>query len=262
MPLIRKARRFFDRISNGKALSRRSRECVGTSIGYHAIVEAFHNNLVTAYHDVEIQRRGFVGKLSKLNEGSPMYMSALHLCYSEETWEGLHALVKTSLSQKNQARCRVHHGTVLECLERLRGNGIDPSSIPVNDRGEITDHFEDSQRLEKQRCLERLKYPIRSTIGVPFCEDVLLGKGTPFQIHTGNRKLRKIVVDRHKEYEKAKKGRKKVIAQECVDAIRSNGGLFLKQDGNKWFVVDIEVAIKKVGALFRSLRLRKADGPK
>ncbi|CAJ1946213.1 unnamed protein product, partial [Cylindrotheca closterium] len=64
-----------------------------------------------------------------------------------------------------------------------------------------------------------------------------------------------------KEYEKAKKGRKKVIAQECVDAIRSNGGLFLKQDGNKWFVVDIEVAIKKVGALFRSLRLRKA-GPK
>ncbi|CAJ1965017.1 unnamed protein product [Cylindrotheca closterium] len=248
-----------------------------------AILRRGFYNLVTAYHDVEIQRRGFVSvvlhsldeikntsadnaelvwKMPKLNEGSPMYMSALHLCYSEETWEGLHALVKTSLSQKNQARCRVHHGTVLECLERLRGNGIDPSSIPVNDRGEITDHFEDSQRLEKQRCLERLKYPIRSTIGVPFCEDVLLGKGTPFQIHTGNRKLRKIVVDRHKEYEKAKKGRKKVIAQECVDAIRSNGGLFLKQDGNKWFVVDIEVAIKKVGALFRSLRLRKADGPK
>ncbi|CAJ1965015.1 unnamed protein product [Cylindrotheca closterium] len=241
-----------------------------------AVLRRAFYNVMIACHDVEIQRRGFVSivfhsgdhdvkgtsgdnavlnwKFPKLNEGSPIYLSAVHLCYSEESWEAHNALVRTAFSEPKQVRCRVHHGTVLECLERLRGHGIDPSSIPVNDKGEITDLLEDRQRLERQRRQERLIYPIPSTIFVPFCEDVLLGKGIPFQIHSGNRKLRMIVADRQKEYEKAKKGRKKSIAKECVDMIRSNGGLFLKQDDNKWFPVDIEVAIKKVGANFRTIR--------
>ena len=87
---------------------------------------------MTAYRDVEIQRRGFVNvslyqgseiegttadnadlvwKLPKLNEGVPIYMSAIHLCYSKEKWDGLLAMVKTSLSKPNQVRCRVHCGT-------------------------------------------------------------------------------------------------------------------------------------------------------
>ncbi|CAJ1968982.1 unnamed protein product [Cylindrotheca closterium] len=119
----------------------------------------------------------------------------------------------------------------------------------------MTDHFEDTQRLQRQRRQERLKGPIRSTTSVPFCEDVLLGKGTPFQIHPGNKKLRKLVVDWQKEYEKARRGGKMVIAQECVAAIRSNGGLFLKQqDGKTWCVVDNDVAVTKVTALFRTPR--------
>jgi len=87
---------------------------------------------MTTFRDVEIQRRGFVNvsfyqedevkgttadnsdliwKLPKLNEGVPMYLSAIHICYTKEAWEGLVAMVKTSLSKSNQVRCRVHCGT-------------------------------------------------------------------------------------------------------------------------------------------------------
>jgi len=120
----------------------------------------------------------------------------------------------------------------------------------------MTDLFEDRQRLEEQRQQERLKYPTRRTIAVPFREDVLLGKGTPFQIHTGNKKLRQFVSDRYKKYERAHKGEKKAVAQEIVDIIRGNGGLFLKQDGNRWVPVNDDVSIVKISALFRYLRLK------
>ena len=126
----------------------------------------------------------------------------------------------------------------------------------MNAKGEITDIFEICQRLEQQRRQERLKYPTHSTIAVPFCEDVLLGKGTPFQIHTGNTKLRQFVADRYKKYDRAGKGAKKAIAHEILDVVRGNGGLFLKQDGNRWVPVNDDVAIVKISALFRYLRLK------
>ena len=126
----------------------------------------------------------------------------------------------------------------------------------MNDKGNMTDLFEDRQRLEEQRQQERLKYPTRRTIAVPFREDVLLGKGTPFQIHTGNKKLRQFVSDRYKKYERAHKGEKKAVAQEIVDIIRGNGGLFLKQDGNRWVPVNDDVSMVKISALFRYLRLK------
>ncbi|CAJ1962889.1 unnamed protein product [Cylindrotheca closterium] len=239
--------------------------------------KGFYNFMTTYRRDVDIQRRGFVGvllhpgdeikgssadnadlvwKLPKLNEGVPIFLSAIHLCYTTDAWEGMHAMVKTALSKPNQVRCRVHTGTILECFEELRGHGIDPSCIPINGKGEITDHSEHSQILEQQRRQERLLYPTRSTIAVPFCEDVLLGKGTPFQIHLGNKKLRQFVADRFKKYERAQKGEKKAVAYEIIDAVRGNGGLFLKQDGNRWAPATDDVALLKVGALFRYLRLK------
>ncbi|CAJ1962883.1 unnamed protein product [Cylindrotheca closterium] len=233
---------------------------------------------MTAYRDIEIQRRGLVNvsiqfgnevkgtsadnpdlvwKLPKQNQAIPLWVSAIHLCYTKEAWEGHNAMVKTALDKQSKVRCRVHCcGTILECLEELRGYGIDPSCIPVNNKGEITDRIKDHKRIEQQRRQERLKYPAPSTIAVPFCEDVLLGKGTPFQIHRGNKKLQQFVADRFKKYERAQKGAKKAVAHEIVEAVRSNGGLFLKQDGNRWVPVTDDVALLKVGALFRYLRIK------
>lgn len=237
--------------------------------GFYSIMAAFRDN-------AEVQRRGAVSiawgsghaegrtgenndlnwKLPKLNEGTPMRISALHMCYTDEAWKDRVAVVRFGLNKRLQVRVRVHHGTVLECLQQLQRHGIDPSCIPVNEQGEISDQSQHLRSLEQRRKLERLKYPLRSTIGVPSAQDVLLGKGTPFQIHWGNRALRQLVSERSKEYDKAQKGAKKSIAKDIVDMIKGDGGLFLKRDGTKWVPVNDDVALLKVSAAFRTLRIK------
>ena len=138
----------------------------------------------------------------------------------------------------------------------MKSHGINPSSIPVNNNGEVTDLLEHCQRLEQQRKHERLNYPPRRIIGMPSSQDVLLGKGHPFQNHAGNKNLRLVVAERYREYEKALKGAKKEIAESVIEHIKSNGGLFLKQDGGKWARADHEIVVLKVSAAFRTLRLK------
>ena len=108
--------------------------------------------------------------------------------------------------------------------------------------------------LEEQRRRERLNFPLRSTVFVPASMDVLLGKGTPFQNHPGNIRLRELISDHIKHYDKAQRGEKKAIALGIIDAIRQSGGLFLKQDGGAWSRVTDEVARLKVTAAFRTFR--------
>mmetsp|Transcript_2580 Transcript_2580/g.6201 ORF Transcript_2580/g.6201 Transcript_2580/m.6201 type:complete len:475 (-) Transcript_2580:345-1769(-) len=237
---------------------------------------AFYNIMVAFRDNPEVQRRGAVSicwgvgdvkgssgdnadlnwKLPRLNEGSPMRISALHMCYTDEVWKDRIAVMRAGLSKQIQVRVRVHYGTVQECLVELRGHGVDPACIPINEQGEISDHLEYGRGLEQQRKHERLYFPLRRTIGTPSAQDVLLGKGTPFQIHPGNKNLRKMVSDRFKEYDKAPKGAKKAVAREIVGTIKSNGGLFLKQDGNKWVPASDDVSVLKISAAFRTLRLK------
>ncbi|KAL3935899.1 MAG: hypothetical protein SGBAC_008678, partial [Bacillariaceae sp.] len=236
---------------------------------------SFYNIMMTFRDNPEVQRRGAVTicwgagdvkgtsgdnadinwKLPKLNQGSPMRISALYLCYTDEVWKNRVALIRTALNKQIQVRARVYYGTVSELMQNLRRHGVDPTYIPVNECGEMSDRVETCRRLEQQRRHERLKYPRRKSIGIPSTQDVLLGKGSPFQNHSGNKALRQLVKYRYKEYEGAKKGTKKAIAQEIVNVIiMVNGGLFLKQDGNKWAPANDEVAILKVSAAFRTLR--------
>ncbi|CAJ1964761.1 unnamed protein product [Cylindrotheca closterium] len=242
-----------------------------------AVLRKGFYNIMTLFRDnAEVQRRGAVSvcwsagsakgtsgdspdlnwKLPKLHEGSPMRISAIHLCFTDDTWRDKLAIVRASLNKQTLVRARLIHGTMQDCMQHLRRHGIDPACIPLNEHGEISDHLEHCNQLEQQRMHERLKYPMRHTIGVPAAHDVLLGKGTPFQNHWGNKNLRHMVLDRYKEYEKAKKGIKKAIACEIVDSIRGTGGLFLKQGEKEWVPVSDEVAMTKVSAGFRTLRLK------
>lgn len=145
-------------------------------------------------------------------------------------------------------------GSIQRCLEELQGHGIDPASIPLDEEGEINDVQHEIRKMEAQRRYERLSFPLRSTINVPFSHDVLLGKGTPFQFHPGNIRLRELIAEHFKQYDKAQRGEKKDIAAGIIETIRDRGGLFLKQDGAKWNLVDDEVARLKVTTAFRTFR--------
>ena len=212
-----------------------------------------------------------------------MRISSMQLVCTDKSWEDKIALMSTAVNKQVQVRTRVFRGskypcseahiyvinsicshlvcstfmnqaTVAECLHHLRGHGIDPESLPINNQGELTDLPDYKRKLEAQRKYERLNFPPRATIHVPFCLDVILGKGLPFQNHPGNKRLRDLVDLNAKRYDKAAKGDKKGIAQEIVDTIKQSGGYFLKQDGNKWIPVENDVARVKVSATFRTQR--------
>ena len=84
--------------------------------------------------------------------------------------------------------------------------------------------------------------------------------------HIGNKKLRRLVLDCQKSYEKAEKGTKLMVAQEIVDIVLESSGRFLKASediidentasgyGCTWINVDNDSARTKVSAMFRTLR--------
>eukprot|EP00980_Cylindrotheca_fusiformis_P027555 scaffold21162_cov83-Cylindrotheca_fusiformis.AAC.1 len=197
-------------------------------------------------------------KLPKLIQSIPIRAVASHLCYGNAQWRPAHALMKTSFNLFSRVRLRTHYGTQMACFASLRGHGIDPGILPLTDGfgGTIIKNLESfHETLRTQRQRERKVGPMRSTIFVPSQEDVLFGKGTPIQIHPGNKRFRGLISEYQKRYEKAKKGEKIMLAQEIVETILESSGLFLKPDEDVWNVVDDDVARNKVSNAFRTLRM-------
>lgn len=144
-------------------------------------------------------------------------------------------------------------GSYGECLASLQGYGIQQCFLPIEEGGKITTKLY-VQWLEEQRRKERRTKPRRNRIFVPGLFDVLFGKGSPLQNHTGNVKLRGLIADCREKYDKAEKGQKSFVSRAVVETVKQSSGLFLKQDDGAWIVVGDSQAELKVATLFRSLR--------
>ena len=84
--------------------------------------------------------------------------------------------------------------------------------------------------------------------------DVLFGRGKPFQIHPGNVRLHQLVDERKHVYTMSRRDDKTLIATSIVDLIKREGGRFLRQyknDKKKWMEVDDIVARNKVSHALR-----------
>eukprot|EP00980_Cylindrotheca_fusiformis_P009273 scaffold2026_cov78-Cylindrotheca_fusiformis.AAC.8 len=232
----------------------------------------FYNGM-TILRDQEAQKRGcalirccfspcggakkhdFGWTFPKLGPSLPIRIVAVHLCYSDDdncrnAWEQENATINMSLDPPSRVRVRTHYGSPKECLASLQRYGIEPESISLEGGGEKF-----RRELVAQRIQERLNCPRRTTIHVPSQYDVLFGKGSPVQNHSGNRKFRELVSRHEEEYEKAKKGEKIGLAQKVVDAVYASSGMFLKPEGNIWLSVDNNVAREKVSTAFRTQRI-------
>ena len=214
--------------------------------------------------------------MSKLLNALPLRFEAMHICHDKLIAQALVAVIKTALGPFMKIRTRTHYGTCVyngntpkfadclttmvfpgthkETLESLATFGINPNEIPISEEGEITNLESVRQRLRKQRARERVTQPRRNRIYVPSDEDVLLGKGVPFQNHPGNERFRTMIVDRLKEYEKASKKEKVQIAKDILNTVHQNTGLFLRKDGDSWVCVADDIAHQKISTTFRSYR--------
>ena len=94
-------------------------------------------------------------------------------------------------------------------------------------------------------------------------QDVLFGRGKPFQNHNGNRKMLGLIDQYKRQYNESPRDQKRPIVEEIIGILSNDGGRFLRrynEDVNStwWTEVPRQVAFDKVSHAFRSRGRPKA----
>jgi len=201
-------------------------------------------------------------ELPEVSSALPLRFAAFHMCHNNKWLAPLLAFIKSSFNLLTRIRIRVHYGSHADCMASMQGHGVPPEILPLEEGGIITNMDSYREYLRGVRKQERRQFPRRPRIFVPCSYDVLFGKGSSVQTFEGNKRMRQIVADKQKSYEKAEKGKKIGVAQEVVEMVLESSGMFLKQaddGGEYWLEVDNETARTKVSAAFRTLRIRSKE---
>jgi hypothetical protein len=144
------------------------------------------------------------------------------------------------------------------------GDERKPSAVPQHKSDNIMHRFpaSTSSSEEKDSTTRQEEQPqqiiIVSVIETPQPSDVLFGRGRPYQAHSGNVRLHRIV-DRHKDrYSQSRRFDKLAIVDQIVYEVKSKGdgggaGRFLKrsENGEFWEEVTDDVAREKVAHALR-----------
>ena len=136
--------------------------------------------------------------------------------------------------------------------------GIPVDDFPISSEGEIrtTGHLKWMQRQKQKEDILHFTGSF-DKIGLPGRYDILVGRGKPFQSHSGNICMLQLIEQHMKEYENAGRGEKTSIAKRLVKKLQMKGR-FLARDNDGWWVrVSDEIAVEKVSGGFRSSRGRQ-----
>jgi hypothetical protein len=241
--------------------------------------------LMTALEDEETQERGVVcvvynveprSPLShdpriflnvyKLLPTLPMRMMGAHYCVEDAHLRMFMSNIRVAMSREVRLRSRVHHGSHQECIYALLTFGIPRRCFPISNTGELMTEKQ-KEFIEMRRQHERYdsiktsmetvnkrNCAVGRNIIVPKNDDVLLGRGRPFQEHAGNIQCNYVIADTMEKYEAASRNEKTTIARDVIKMIKSYGGRFLKQNCYAWEEVDDSEALRKISHSFRTHR--------
>ena len=154
-------------------------------------------------------------------------------------------------------------GSRIECEYALKSFGIDIDTFKKCPSSGLS--LSVQQWVESCKALDELhrkELEMRVLVGP---NDVLLGRGRPFQLYSGNLILAAIIDENRARYTMAKKMHKKAITIEIVEIIHKSGGRFLKKVSNAknsscdWEDVDFETARLKVSHSFRTMSKGQTD---
>jgi hypothetical protein len=141
--------------------------------------------------------------------------------------------------------------------------GIPVQFVPVSYEGKLkTAHHLKWMAKRRMKDLSIKRSGQFEGIDLPARNDVLLGRGKPFQEHPGNICMRNLVELYLKEYQGAPIGQKNVIAGKIVADIQETGGRFVKKRADGWWEeTEDDDALVKVLKTFRTLRASSMSNP-
>jgi hypothetical protein len=236
---------------------------------------------------VKADTRSISMECSSLTNCLPLRHDATHFCASPGVLQYSLTMVAKSVGLLNKARLRVHFGTHTEILYSLLSFGLPSSLVPFTEDSALkTDKHKKwmQRRIIKEQELARQSGTGNATSGVfsgidlPHPNDVLLGKGKPFQTHPGNQRLLELARAYLTEYDQANPngGRNAVVRKIMLEVLHpTNGGAapnhnnkgrssgrFLQRRDDKlksgWWeeVTDEQIMMVKVSHALRGIRKR------
>jgi hypothetical protein len=137
--------------------------------------------------------------------------------------------------------------------------GLAPSVMPIHTDGrfnpEVNElYLVDRQKIEAEE--KRQQQELAKTqkcIDSPGPNDILLGRGRPYQEYTGNHRLAALVEVQREQYQQAAgRFRKTCISMDVVKMIHGIQGRFLQRTNEGWEAVTDSLAREKVSHSFRT----------
>mmetsp|Transcript_23452 Transcript_23452/g.57661 ORF Transcript_23452/g.57661 Transcript_23452/m.57661 type:complete len:437 (-) Transcript_23452:35-1345(-) len=229
-----------------------------TIMSASADIETSMNGLVVIHYLTKLEwskldRRG-IWQIAKFQQCLPYKFRAAHIC-DTNTHGGsfYHAIFIKTLDAISRVRILYHSGSHLEVVYKLQTFGIQERILPLDKNGMPT--REGHQKwLSRQQRLETDAGNIPRVL-IPTNKDVLKGRGRGVQNHVGNLRFRHMVAERQNEYDANDMfGAKGIVANKVMEAIESEGGRFLKDDGIGWVRLEDTDAREKISMTFRSQR--------
>jgi len=190
--------------------------------------------------------------------GMPFKIASIHFCYDDTFGSAMQTYVMMTLGKYARIRLRSHCGSLLECRYALKSFGVDIDTFEMGGSTSLSDSVQGViQRCRELDESQRKKLNARL---LPRPNDVLLGRGRPFQLYSGNLALTTIIDGYRAQYMSSKKMIKKTITSEIVESIRASGGRFLKKGSDvDWEEVDFETSRLKVSHSFRTISKWHSD---
>jgi hypothetical protein len=238
-------------------------------------------------------RNDFANGTGFMQQALPYKLASVHFCYDNSFGSAIQTYMMMTLGKCARIRLRSHcgkqiifgvrslghvldsglqlyrhlniilshflisAGSKMECGYALKSFGIDIDTFQIDGLTSLSDTVKEViERCRKLDAAHQKKVDARL---LPRPNDVLLGRGRPFQLYSGNLALTSKIDESRTRYTNAKKMHKKIITSEIVESIHASGGRFLKKVNNEngtgadWEEVDFETARLKVSHSFRTM---------
>lgn len=230
---------------------------------------AYHYMMSSMVEDMETQHRGIVlvfyqiGKfeytltkdafndgLRLIFNGSPVRVCGTHMCLDQPLLKAVRRIYLAMNGTDARAKNRLHEGSPTEVQYRLASFGIPVDLFPITSKNELkkTNHMKwlsmrkvlestrpNHYRLQFASLQDQRSKSLR--INLPGRNDVLMGKGKPFQYHAGNVAMRSMVASCLQEYSASERSKKPDFAKKIISNIESKSGHFLRKDPNGFWVL-------------------------
>ncbi|CAJ1969412.1 unnamed protein product [Cylindrotheca closterium] len=217
-------------------------------------------------HPSDATRRETLKRCAIVGRGLPARATAVHFCSGSSTAAALFGILIKGANAYYRVRLRIHCGSHNEVRYGLMSFGIPINDFPFLERNEVkkTNHLKWIERRKRKEAYLRSRALPKNAVDIPFRVDVILGRGTPFNSHPGNKRLHEIVADHYDEYDRETRAGKTKVAEGIVAMVHEYGGKFMKLDDEcgMWIEVSPVDARNKVAHSFRRKREFSVKGSK